>query len=579
MDTGVQNEGWASKLIDALIRQGVDYFCCAPGSRSTPLALAIANHPKAKRTVHFDERGVAFHAVGYGKATHRPAAVVATSGTAVGNLLPAVMEAYNDRVPLVLLTADRPPELRDCGANQTCDQVKLFQNHVRWQVDLPCPDERILDKYLAATISHAVAMTGACPSGPVHINCMFREPLFSHQIEREFLDRTVSFAHPQLHPTDETIEFWASILCAKREGVILAGSSTIDHSDAIFALADKLKWPVFADILASPRTFEKHPSLITHFDPILKLKTAINANAVIQFGDRFVSKTLSQWLDRQTPEFFLHVSEHTMRQDPTHLITHRVHASPQIFTRELLFALPEQEDASWLLQWAEWDQKCKQTLADFFSSHTTLTEPGLIWEIASFLSEDWAMFLSNSMPIRDANQFFLPALRCGPIFGNRGVSGIDGNIATAAGIAQGSGRPTLAVLGDLSLLHDLTSLNYLAKVDHPIILCIVNNGGGGIFSFLPVSKRKEAFEEFIAASHELSFAPAAELFGIPYFHPESPAELGDLLFQQKKQPHSCLIEITTNRSENVRVHEHIIASLGTCLISENSPAEIPASLH
>src|SRR5271155_5330598 len=140
---GSQTESWAFKLIDALVAQGVDYFCWAPGSRSTPLALAIANHGGARRIVHFDERGLCFHAVGYGKATGRPAAVVATSGTAIGNLMPGVMEASNDRVPLILLTADRPPELRDCGANQTCDQVKLFQNFARWQMDLPCVDERI----------------------------------------------------------------------------------------------------------------------------------------------------------------------------------------------------------------------------------------------------------------------------------------------------------------------------------------------------------------------------------------------------------------------------------------------------
>jgi 2-succinyl-5-enolpyruvyl-6-hydroxy-3-cyclohexene-1-carboxylate synthase len=579
MDTGIQNEAWAAKLIDALIGQGINYFCCAPGSRSSPLMLAIANHPMAHPIVHYDERGVCFHAVGYAKARAKAAAVVATSGTAVGNLLPGIMEAYNDRIPLILLTADRPPELRDCGANQTCDQTKLFANHVRWQIDLPCPDERIPDRYLASTISHAVAMTSSSLSGPVHINCMFREPLFSQQIQRNRLDQHISFEHPQLYPSKKTIAYWTEILSAKKQGVIIAASSSSDQSEAIFALADHLKWPIFADILAAPRSFEEHPSLITHFDPILKLKNSESVEAVIQFGDRFVSKTLTQWLERQTPEFYLHISDHPLRQDPTHLVTHRIHASPLLFTRGLLDALSPQEDSNWRERWRQWDDRCKQTLAQFFSEAPVLTEPGLIWEIASFLSEDWALFLANSMPIRDANQFFLPSSRCGPIFGNRGVSGIDGNIATAAGIAQGSGKPTVALLGDLSLLHDLNSLAFLAKLEHPLLICVVNNGGGGIFSFLPVSKRKEAFEEFIAAKHQISFAAAAALFDIPYSHPKTPAALAELLLHQKKTPQCCIIEITTDRAENIRIHEHITQAIETCLNSANSPVGIPATLH
>ncbi len=230
MDTGEQNEIWAAKLIDGLISQGVDYFCCAPGSRSSPLLLAVANHDKAAHTVHFDERGVCFHAVGYAKATGKPAAIIATSGTAVGNLLPAVMEAYNERIPLILLTADRPPELRDCGANQTCDQTKLFANHVRWQIDLPCADSHIPDGYLASTISHAVALSKSSASGPIHINCMFREPLFSQPIVKTTLETAVHFAHPELHPSKETIDYWAETLSTQRNGVIVVGSSTVDES-------------------------------------------------------------------------------------------------------------------------------------------------------------------------------------------------------------------------------------------------------------------------------------------------------------------------------------------------------------
>ncbi len=578
METGLQNEIWARKLIDGLIAQGIDYFCCGPGSRSTTLSLAIANHPKAKWTVHFDERGLGFHAVGYGKAAKKPAVVMVTSGTAVSNLMPAIIEACNDMTPMIILTADRPPELRDCGANQTCDQVKMFSNFVRLQIDLPCPDDHLSDRYLASTLSHAVAMASYPPAGPVHINCMFREPLFGKTPDPVSLQPCVQFAAPQFIPSVETIDHWAEKLSKKRRGVIVVGSSSSDLNEAVFLLAKHLQWPVFADILSSLRTGTNDPSLITHFDPILKLKNSLEIDAVIQFGNRFVSKTLAQWLNKQTLEFYLHVSEHPLRQDPLHLVTDRIIASPNYFVRELIDTLTI-EDNSWLKEWSDWDAQCKEKLAELFSANNALTEPGLIWEIASFLSPTWNLFLANSMPIRDADHFFLPVSSIAQIFGNRGVSGIDGNIATACGLSVGNNKPTLAVIGDLTFLHDLNSLAMLAKSPHPIVLCVVNNGGGGIFSFLPVSKREEAFESFIAAAHTTRFDAAAKLFDIPYFHPETPGEFGELLFDQEKNPHSCIIEIATDRAENFHVHQQLITTLGTCLNSANSPQETPITLH
>ncbi len=548
MATDVQNEIYAKKLIDALIQQGVDYFCWAPGSRSTPFALALASHPQARCMIHFDERGLGFHAVGYAKAAGKSACLIATSGTAVANLMPAVIEASNERVPLILLTADRPPELRDCGANQTCDQVKMFANFVRWQVDLPCPDARISERYLSSTISHAAAMA---KDGPVHINCMFREPLYAQEPVDGRLQRHVRVEHPVPSPSRSAIEHWSKELSKKRRGAILAGSSS--PAKPVLALAERLNWPVFPDILSSLRM--KHPSLITHFDPILKVKP-MPVDAIIQFGDRFVSKTLGRWLEQQSLDFYLHVSEHSMRQDPFHHVTHRVQSCPRLFVDALQIETHNDDQP-----WAEWNQLCREKFSELF---TELSEPGLMWALSSLIPEEWNLFLGNSMPVRDANQFFQSNCR---IFGNRGVSGIDGNIGTAAGIAQATGRPTFAVIGDQAFLHDLNSLAQLAKISIPVAICVVNNGGGGIFSFFPISNRKEAFEEYIAASHNLTFEAAAALFRLPYF--QSLSE-----FFTKPQP--CIIEITTDRQENVRLHEHIIREIGQCL---NSPLEIPAFLH
>lgn len=447
MDTGIQNQKWAERIIDACIAQGLDYFCCAPGSRSAPLMLAIAQQPQACKIVHFDERGVGFHALGFGKASSKPAVVVATSGTAVGNLLPAVMEAYCDRIPLLLLTADRPPELRDCGANQTCDQVKLFANHVRWQLDLPCPDESIPEKYLTSTIAHAVAMATSQSAGPVHINCMFREPFPDKPVLtnlRSNAHTQVHFSHPILRPAEDSIAYWSQKLIGQTQGIIIAASNTGKDSDAILALAQRLQWPIFADILSDVRRV-KSPYVIEHFDLILQAKQLRSLECVIQFGDRFVSKTLSDWVRKRLLAFYLHLSSHIERQDPNHLATHRVQTCPSLFTKALLEHLPPQAMHPWMEHWGQWNERCRSALGDFFAHSPTLTEPGLAWEIASCADRDWAVFLGNSMPIRDGNQFFPSQLCFGPLFANRGVSGIDGNIATAAGIAQGGNRPVLAL--------------------------------------------------------------------------------------------------------------------------------------
>jgi 2-succinyl-5-enolpyruvyl-6-hydroxy-3-cyclohexene-1-carboxylate synthase len=575
MDRGQENENWAMLLVQTLMGQGIDYFCCGPGSRSTPLALALSRMAPHLCSVHFDERGVCFHAVGYGKAKLKPAAVIATSGTAVGNLLPGIMEAYNERIPLLVVTADRPPELRDCGANQTCDQTKLFANHVRWQVDLSCPDGQMLENYLISTVSHAIAISQSSPKGPVHINCMFREPLCSKEpcalpsVGR----KAVHFSHPELHPAPAVVEEWAERLSAVKNGVVLAGSG---EENAAERLAEKLQWPIFADIFSSARRGE-HPCLITHFEPLLKCKGSLKVDAIVQFGNRFVSKTLAQWLERQTPQFHLHISDHPERQDPSHLVTDRVHASPELFVQKILPLL--QTAGEGLAQLQEWNQTIAGVLSSVLVKDSKLTEPGLIPPIASLVSQGWALFLANSMPVRDANQYFWAKASCGPIFGNRGVSGIDGNIATAAGIAHATQKPTIALLGDLAFLHDLNSLAYLQNSSTPVLLCVVNNGGGGIFSFLPVSQRKEAFETFFAASHTLSFSSAGTLFNVPYYNPKSFCEFQELLVRQKEKPQSGIIEVVTDRAQNVTVHEQINTAIRRCLHSASSLEEIPAFLH
>jgi 2-succinyl-5-enolpyruvyl-6-hydroxy-3-cyclohexene-1-carboxylate synthase len=566
--TGLLNMRWARILIDQLIQHNITYFCVAPGSRSTPLALAIAEHPQAKGIVHFDERGVCFHALGYAKAARKAAVVLTSSGTAVGNLFPAVMEAHNERIPLILLTADRPPELRASGANQTCDQVKLFSDYVRWQFDFPCPTSDIPERFLATSIAQAVHQAHANPAGPVHLNCMFRKPLFS--IENEPTLQVTPTRIEPVHniPSSEQFALWASLLTTDQEGIIVVGSLPSEQPiEPILALAAQLKWPVLPDILSQVRTQAQAFEIIAYYDALLKAHTDFKPQIILHFGDRIVSKTLKYWLAGLSFSHYLHVSDHSWRQDPHHLVTRRLSCDPTLFCQKILPLLAEKTKTDWFDAWKTPSEEIDLTLQQLFAQEPQLTEPYVVRILQERLSPNWALFIGSSMPIRDMDQFFFPDQPIGPLFGNRGVSGIDGNIATAIGIAQGCQKPTIALLGDLAALHDINSLAQLKSSAFPILLIVINNQGGGIFSFLPIAEKKTVFEKFFATAHPYTFEGAAQLFQIPYACFTDKVDLEKWLSTSMHHPQSTIIEIQTERAYNYQFHQSIAQAVKKCLMN------------
>ncbi len=536
-----------SSIINQLVQQGVRYFCLAPGSRSTPLALAIAAHSEAQTFIHFDERGLAFHALGYAKATKQSVAVVVTSGTAVGNLFPAVMEASNDRVPLVLLTADRPPELRGCGANQTLDQVKVFGNYVRAYVELPCQNEALSEAYVASTVAHVLSLATCAPQGPVHINCLFREP-FSLETSQS---KPIHYASCISIPQKSTLQEWAQILCRAKRGVIIVGAlPSYDAYQPLFQLAQDLGWPILADILSNVRS---RGPVIKYYDLILKAARDLKPDCILHLGNQLVSKTLLEWLAASKEVPYIAVSDHPLRHDPQHQITHRLACDPLLFCTHLLPFITKTA-SFWMEQWLDYSTQITPSL---FQTDA-VTEPGIA---SSLHIKDLSLFIANSMPIRDCDLFFFPDEGEGSIFANRGVSGIDGNIATAAGIAQGSKKLTVALIGDQTALHDLNSLALLKKTKYPVVLVIINNHGGGIFSFVPTAKRSPCFEEYFAAAHALSFEKAAQLFDLPYSSPKTQMEWEETFFDALKKKSSCIIEVVTEREANFSLHQHIYAQV------------------
>lgn len=569
-NSGSLNVRSAQLVIDQLVQQGVRDFCLSPGSRSTPLALAIAHHPDVTARVHFDERGAAFHALGIAKASNKPTAILVTSGTAVGNLFPAIMEASLAQIPLIVLTADRPPELKDNGSNQTADQVKFFGGYVRWQVDLPCPTREMSDAYIGTTIAHAIFRCKHAPKGPVQLNCMFREPLQTNTAILTPHLHSTSYAESERVASTSTLETWAKFFCAEEKGVIIIGHLALSQDlSAIQDLGERLQWPIFADLLSGMREHRTGQNVIPYYDWILKTRTDLQARTILHFGDRLISKTLIEWLSTCSPTHYFLVADHPNRHDPKHQVTHRLICNPTVFSKQMLSWIGMRSSSGWVDMWRSQAECVAAELRKMFFTMDSLTEPGLAFSLASTLTKRWALFVANSMPVRDADLFFFPSQESSPVFANRGVSGIDGNIATAAGVAEGLKKPTLAVLGDLAFLHDLNSLALVKRAKYPVILLVINNDGGGIFSFLPVSSETAVFEEFFAAPHGLTFEKAAELFGLPYKLLQDIDDLQQILTTGV----SCVVEMTTNRVENHHLHRQITEQL-CCVMQASATSTI-----
>ncbi|MBI3508682.1 MAG: 2-succinyl-5-enolpyruvyl-6-hydroxy-3-cyclohexene-1-carboxylic-acid synthase [Chlamydiia bacterium] len=468
-------------IVDQLIQQGVDQFCISPGSRSTPLALAVAEHPKAKSVVHFDERGIGFYALGYGMGAKKAAAVIVTSGTAVGNLMPSVMEANHSFIPMIVLSADRPSELRDCSANQASDQVKLFGHQVRWQCDLPAHGS---ETYFRTQIAQATFYAAQNPPGPVQINCQFQEPFYPLQAEKRFGKR-IEHHFPRLCPPIESLRVNA------RRGLVVIGRLNQDPRP-ILEMAERLRWPVFADILSQARLYPTQEQIVG-FDAVLKRGCALEPDMILYFGERLVSKSFYSW-HPHIP--ITHVSPYPVLQDPARRVRTRIQCDLELFCQQFHAG---QHDEKWLSEW--------QKLSMAKEEHPLK------------IPRDSAVFLGNSMPIRDADRGLYPEGAMG-FYCNRGLSGIDGNIATAAGLAEGLQKPVVAWIGDQACLHDLNSLPLLKKGSFPVQLVVENNYGGQIFTRFPVSQSPH-FEKFWLASHQWGFAGIAQMFDLPFIKSET----------------------------------------------------------
>ncbi len=562
------NHLWGYLIVEELVRNGINYFVISPGSRSTPLTISVAQHAEAKNIICFDERGAAFHAVGYARATGKPAVLICTSGSAAANYFPAVIEAATDGVPLIILSADRPPELRQTGANQTIEQVDLYGTYPVWKFDLPCPTVEISPTVVLTTIDLAVYRSRRCAGGVVHLNWMFREPLAPTDVPIEIPATLAKWQQQQapytsytqslIIPSSTEIRSLLETIRHTYKGVLVVGQLKSDREIiAVTQFAARLNWAVFADIQSGLRSSEDLPNLVHYFDQLLLTDAAVQLaeiETVIQIGTRIVSTRWLKWLEKYPPDRYIAIVNDGERHDPSHLISLRVESDITYLCQELCQQLPQLvgDRSAWVNQLCADSRKIGLTADKFLKTTIELTEPLVARTIGRLIPRQHGLWVANSMPIRDLDMYATPVAKVGA---NRGTSGIEGSISSATGFAMGLQAPVTAIVGDLASLHDLNSWALLPHSLEPVIVVIINNDGGGIFSFLPIAKSTAIFDTYFGTPHGLDFVHAAAMFSLKYYHPQSLVELIQNYTQALADGQSAIIEVTTDRHDNWQLHQ------------------------
>lgn len=524
------NSAWAALATEVFARLGVETVITSPGSRSTPLTLAAARNPRLEALTVLDERSAAFYALGLAKRTHRPVVLICTSGSALANYWPAVVEASMSGTPLLLLTADRPPELRQCSSGQTIDQLKFYGDYVRefHEMALPEASPTLLD-YLRQTLVHAVNRSLGPDSGPVHLNFPFRDPLVPDAsaeqsvFPRELMEaaatvqtRPCESVHRPTRIDDVALERMSS----HPRGIIVVGSENPTEGDEAFAdavamISRKLGWPVLADVLNPLRHHGgENGAIVAHYDTFLRDPACagkLKPNAVLQIGSLPTSKVLREWLAALDAVSFLSTTR-PINTDPLHRVATPIFGDAHALAEQLQH---QKVDDGWAEQWTALEEATSARLDASMERIDTLFEGKIAWLLSRHLPVGSAVFLASSMSVRYAEYFWSVGSRAYSVFANRGANGIDGTLSTSLGIAH-RGRPTVLLTGDLAFLHDSNGLLAANQLSGSLTVVLINNAGGGIFEHLPISAWDPLFEKFFATPQAVDFKALCGAHGIEY---------------------------------------------------------------
>ncbi|KHG41774.1 MULTISPECIES: 2-succinyl-5-enolpyruvyl-6-hydroxy-3-cyclohexene-1-carboxylic-acid synthase [Aphanizomenon] len=556
---------WSYVLTETLKRLGLNCAVICPGSRSTPLTVAFVQQiPDIEAIPILDERSAAFFALGQAKATGKPVVLVCTSGTAGANFYPAVIEARESRVPLLILTTDRPAELRNCHSGQTIDQVKLYGNYPNWQGELATPslDVGMLD-YLRQTVIHAWERCQFPNSGAVHLNIPFRDPLAPIPDGTDFtLDVEDFFAG--IVSTPLPITNYQLPITNYQKGIIIAGvaqpQAPEEYCRAIANLCQTLQWPVLAEGLSPVRNYaDLNPYLISTYDIILRnqnLAQELTPEIVIQIGEMPTSKELRNWLISAKPQRFV-IDHCDQNLDPLHGKTTHLRISVTEIGKLEIANLGKSE---YLQKWSTVEKQIRKNIDDDLENVDELIESKIAWLISQILPPETPIFIANSMPVRDVEFFWKPNnLRIKPYF-NRGANGIDGTLSTALGIAHHQ-QSSVMLTGDLSLLHDTNGFLISNKFIGHLTIILINNNGGGIFEMLPIAKFNPPFEEFFATPQNIDFSHLCATYKVQHQLISSWEELQDNLKQLPKMGIRVL-EVKTNRKRDVMWRRENLVKFG-----------------
>lgn len=586
------NTLFASIFVDALIQSGLEHVVLAPGSRHTPLVLAFAAREELTIHSHLDERCAAFYALGLALGTEKPTAVCCTSGTAGANMYPAIIEAHQSQIPLIIITADRPPELHHSGANQTIDQIHLFGNYAKWFVEMGLPEEHPNDttiRNLRSTAHRAFAIANGHTKGVVHINIPFRKPLEPAHLddvtkaaaEAKRSNSTLQWytaSHPKTFPLKD-VESIAQVINATKQGIIVLGTNirpeAVNHQ-ILKRFAQITGYPIIADPLSNQRW---HPELseyiIGGYDTFLNAKHLHPAEIVIRVGNVPTSKALNDYI-ATSPQTLLQISENGSWSDDLHLTTHFIEANPEAFFTILADCLPQRpNESSHLSKWQSSESLTWSYIATELEQ-STYFDGGVVYDVIDLLPDRSTLFIGNSLPIRHVDQFGKPSTKSVTVYGNRGASGIDGNISTALGLGKAlPHQPLVAILGDITFYHDMNGLLAIQRCNVPITIVLLNNNGGGIFHRLPIRKFEPPFTDLFVTPHQLDYEHVARLYGLEFarinVRDVSSRNTFRQVFSQatSNTKHSTLIEVRSDARHDFVRREEIIKAI-TNALNENS---------
>lgn len=531
-----------------LYAYGVREVVISPGSRSTPLALAFEAHPKIKTWIHLDERSAAFFALGLIKGSGKPVAILCTSGTAAANYTPAIAECQISRVPLIVLTSDRPHELRSVGAPQAINQVNMFSNYVNFQFDLPIADGT---EQMLYTIHYQMQIASQYlygpHRGPIHFNMPFREPLTPDMNRVDLLKSQVkTLPHYQKSIAVKGI----SAILQKKKGLIIVGDMQHQEVDQILTYSTVYDMPILADPLSQLRK-SNHPNVITTYDLLYRAGLDLDVDFVIRVGKPVISKKLNQWLKRTKAYQIL-----VQNNDKIDVFPMPPNISYEISANDFFRSLMEEESVQrkdWLELWQSLEQQSRVEIKEYLNHASD--EAVYVGEVIHKLSKGDALFVGNSMPIRDVDNLMFETEA--EVYANRGANGIDGVVSTAIGMA--AHKKVTLLIGDLSFYHDMNGLLMAKLNDININIVLVNNDGGGIFSYLPQKdSASDYFERLFGTPTGLDFEHAALLYDFTFERFES---LNDFKYAELSSMDSHIYEVLTSREDNMQQHQILYKKL------------------